>query len=154
LREVYAYRERQAERQDVPPFKVMNDQTLLAIAQTSPRSLDDLRQLHGMTPGQIHRHGAHLLHAVQRGLRATPPTPPPFEREADEVRERYDRLRQWRKQRAQARGVESDVIVPREALWELARRAPKTLDDLQHMAHLGPWRRQTYGPELLRVLHG
>ncbi|MGQ0601295.1 MAG: HRDC domain-containing protein, partial [Anaerolineales bacterium] len=66
--------------------------------------------------------------------------------------ERYERLRQWRKQKAQARGVESDVILPREALWEMARRPPRTLPELQQLEHLGPWRRATYGTELLEVL--
>jgi superfamily II DNA helicase RecQ len=70
----------------------------------------------------------------------------------DEVRERYERLRQWRKQRAQGRAVESDVIVPREALRELALRAPRTLDELCQIAALGPWRRKMYGPEILKVL--
>jgi ribonuclease D len=48
--------------------------------------------------------------------------------------------------------VESDVILPREALWEMARRAPRTAEDLGRMEHLGPWRREAYGPELLAVL--
>ena len=43
-----------------------------------------------------------------------------------DLRERYDLLHQWRKRKAQARGVESDVIVSRDALRELARAAPRT----------------------------
>jgi ribonuclease D len=152
LREIYHYRERQAERANRPPFKILSEQTLMEIARRCPRSPAELRALHGMTPGQMERHAAHLLHAVQRGLAATPPHPPRQTREADDVRDRYERLHRWRKRKAQARGVESDVILPREALWELARRAPRTLDELRTIEHLGPWRRATYGAELLRVL--
>jgi ribonuclease D len=153
LRELYLYRERQAERVNRPPFKVMGDQTLLEIARRCPKRTSDLERITGMTPAQIRRHATGVLRAVQQGLASAPPHPPPFAREPDEVRERYDRLHQWRKQTAQARGVESDVIVPREALWELARRAPRTPDELQHLKHLGPWRRRTYGAEILKALN-
>jgi ribonuclease D len=130
----------------------MNDQTLLEIAQRCPTQPHELREASGMTPAQIRRHAAGLLSAVQRGLSAPPLRPPRSAPEREAVRDRYERLRQWRKQRAAARGVESDVIVPREALWELARRAPRTLDELAAIEDLGPWRRQTYGSEILQVL--
>jgi ribonuclease D len=152
LREVYHYRERQAERANRPPFKIFSEQTLMEIAQHCPRSPDDLRGLSGMTSGQMERHAHALLQAVQHGLAAAPLHPPRQTREADDVRERYERLHLWRKRKAQARGVESDVILPRDTLWELARRVPRTPDDLQSIATLGPWRRATYGAELLKVL--
>jgi ribonuclease D len=152
LRELFWYRERQAERANRPPFKILSEQTLLEIARRAPHTPEGLRHLPGMTPGQMQRHAAGLLQAVQRGHEAPPAHPPRTQREPDEVRERYDRLHSWRKRTAQARGVESDVILPRDALWELARRAPRTSADLQTIEHLGPWRRETYGTEILRIL--
>lgn len=152
LRELYEYREHQAERANRPPFKVMSDQTLLEVARVCPRSPAELEGLPGMTPAQIRRHGAALVRAVKRGLAAGPLRPPHFEREPDSVRERYELLHQWRKRKAQARGVESDVIISRDALWELARRAPRSPEALAQIEHLGPWRRETYGAEILAVI--
>jgi ribonuclease D len=152
LRELHEYRERQAERADRPPFKVMSDQTLLEIARQGPNSLADLEGLPGMTPQQIRRHGANLLKVVRRGLGGPPARPPHYEREPDTVRERYELLHQWRKRKAQARGVESDVIISRDALWELARTAPSTPEALAQIETLGPWRREAYGDEILKVL--
>ena len=60
----------------------------------------------------------------------------------------------WRKNRARARGVESDVILPRTALWDLARRPPLTHGALAHITDFGPWRRKTYGEEILALLSG
>jgi ribonuclease D len=68
------------------------------------------------------------------------------------VQDRYERLHTWRKDKARARGVESDVILPRTALWDLARRQPRTPDELAEIADLGPWRRQAYGEEILKLL--
>ena len=152
LREVYLYRERQAERADHSPFKVMSEGTLMEIARGCPKTLSDLKEVTGMTQDQIRRHGGDLLQAVQLGLRTPAPPRPHIPRVPDEVRERYDRLHEWRKQTAQGRGVESDVILPREALWELARRVPSTLEELDAIEQLGPWRRHSYGADILKVL--
>ncbi len=105
-----------------------------------------------MTPEQIHRHTHGVLHAVQQGLHAPAQRAPQADRESDDVRDRYDRLHTWRKERARARGVESDVILPRAALWDLARCAPRTHGELAHITDLGPWRRETYGEEILALL--
>lgn len=152
LNELFSYRDQQAQRRDVPPFKVMSDGTLIALAKKAPQSREALRGVFGMTEGQIARHGDGLLDAIKRGLAAPPARRPKPAPEPDEVRERFEKLRRWRRQKAQARGVESDVIVPREALWELARRAPRTAADLAGLEHLGPWRRQAYGEEILGLL--
>ena len=68
------------------------------------------------------------------------------------VTERYNALHSWRKARADRRGVESDVIVPKQTLWHLAHKDPSTVDELQNIHGLGPWRLQTYGREILDVL--
>lgn len=152
LREVFVYRDSQSSQANLPPFKVIGEPMLLDIAQRMPQTLDDLTGIVAMTPGQIHRHVAALLRAVQDGRAATPPSPPLMEREPDDVRDRYDRLQNWRKKRAQARGVESDVILPRTTLWDLARRRPRTIDDLADIVDFGPTRRAMYGQEILAIL--
>ena len=146
------YREQQAERSDRPPFKVMGEATLLDLALRAPRREDDLRGIPGLTPDQIRRHGRGLLEAIEQGLQAPPETPPAPVAEPEDVIDRYERLRVWRRDKARARGVESDVIIPRAALVDLARRPPRTPDDLAAISDLGPWRRQTYGAELLALL--
>ena len=152
LQALFAYREQQAERIDRPPFKVMGEETLMALVRLAPRDAESLKGVPGMTPDQIQRHAHGVLEAIQQGLEAPAQRPPQAEREPDEVRNRYDRLHTWRKDRAKARGVESDVILPRTALWDLARRPPRTLDELAHIADFGPWRRETYGAEILTLL--
>jgi ribonuclease D len=105
-----------------------------------------------MTPEQIHRHAHGVLQAIEHGLQAAPLRAPRADRESDEVQERYDRLHTWRKDRARARGVESDVILPRTALWDLARRPPRTRAELATITDFGPWRQDAYGEEILTLL--
>jgi ribonuclease D len=68
------------------------------------------------------------------------------------VVDRYELLRAWRRDRGQARGVESDIILSRDAMWAIAHENPQTREALA--AILGPWRLKTYGEELLDVLAG
>ena len=152
LKALFAFREQQAERMDAPPFKVMGEATLLELARRAPRAAADLPTVPGMTPDQIRRYGQGLLAAIAEGLEAPGQQMPQVERESDEVRDRYDRLHTWRKNRAKLRGVESDVILPRTTLWDLARRPPGSLDELAQIADFGPWRREKYGKEILALI--
>ena len=154
LAALFAYREQQAERLDRPPFKVMGEATLMELTRRAPRRAEDLQGLPGVTPEQLRRHAHGVLQAIEQGLQTPGLRAPHAHREPDDVRDRYDRLHTWRKERARLRGVESDVILPRAALLDLARRAPCTHGDLAHIEGFGPWRRKMYGEEVLALLSG
>jgi ribonuclease D len=73
-------------------------------------------------------------------------------RPADNILTRYDKLHTWRKIRARNRGVESDVIVSRNALEAIATTNPRTMAELSQIEELSDWHCQTYGKEILEVL--
>lgn len=153
LQELYRYRDEMARRRDQPPFKIMGDRTLLELATLAPRRTQDIQGISGMSHAQIRRYGEGILQAVQDGLQARPPRRPPSPpRPTDAVIARFEALHTWRKKRAQRRGVESDVIVSKDALWALARLAPQSEDELERIQELGPWKTQMYGAEILSVI--
>lgn len=152
LRELYNLREEIAESRNVPPFKVFGNHVLVDLARAMPHSNNDLRTVRGMSAGQIRRYGAQILAAVGRGKRASLPEPPSYRPPPQEVTDRYTALHTWRKERALQRGVESDVIISKQALWSLAQKVPSSLDQMEKIPGLGPWRLQTYGAELLQVI--
>ncbi len=153
VRELYLLRDALARRYDRPPFKIFGDQVLVALAELEPRRPADLLMVKGLGSRLVQRDGAAILEAVARGRQAPPPAPPKRKQRPDpEVTARYEALRVWRKQRAAERGVESDVILPRDTMWALAHRVPSREDELNEIPGLGPWRRAKYGAELLAVL--
>lgn len=153
LRAVYLFRDREARRRNVPHFKVLGDQTLLEIAARVPSDLDELAEIHGMSTGQQQRYGRQLLSVIAEARQTPPPQPPKRPaRPPEAVLVRYDRLHRWRKNRAHARGVESDVIVSRDALWAIAQANPRTVQELAALEVLGPWRLAAYGEEIVRQL--
>jgi hypothetical protein len=48
--------------------------------------------------------------------------------------------------------VESDIILPRDLLHNLASRNPLKMDSLTECLEDVPWRREQYGEEILQVL--
>ena len=153
LRELYLYRERMAEQRDVPPFKVMEEKRLLELAQREPGSIRQLERMGTLSEWQVRKYGRGILRSVERGRKAKVPKQPRQRRPDDAVLTRFDALRDWRKARARQRGVESDVVMTKDDLWILARKAPHTQDELVAIGKPGPWKRKTYGKEILAVLN-
>jgi ribonuclease D len=155
LRRLFIFRDRYARKLDRPPFKVMNDATLVRLAQARPADQRSLSNVKGLSHHMRHRAAGKLLEVIAEGLSATPPSYPHSQqrRPDDKTLARYEALRAWRKRIAGARGVEPDVILSNSTLMALARRAPATAQALAGVKALDDWQRSTYGEELLRVLN-
>jgi len=154
LQELCSYREKAAQSLDRPVFKVMGDQTLMALASQCPSSLDELRQIPGMSALQVRRHGGAILAAIRRGLQAPPYYPPRSPRPDERYLNRLEALRQWRKVKASELGVESDVILPRDLLYSLAQANPRGKAELDEVMEEVPWRLEQFGEQILEVLRG
>jgi ribonuclease D len=154
LRHLYTFRDQYARKLDRPPFKVMNDATLLRLARTRPTDFGSLAQVRGLSRHMRYQAGHRLLEVIAEGLEAPHPSYPrhPNHRPDDETLVRYEALRAWRKRTAETRNVEPGVILPNNALMALAKRAPRTTQALSKIKVLDDWQRETYGDELLEVL--
>ena len=153
LQEITFFREWQAKRLDRPHFKVLANKTLIEIARAQPKTRAELEELYGMTPNQIRRFGEGLLAAVNRGLKRTPPDRPKPKRRNHAAASRYKHLHAWRKKTAEQRGVDSDIILPREIVEEIANLSPKTLQELQTIMQPLEWRFEKYKDEILEIIH-
>jgi ribonuclease D len=152
LMEVCSYREERARLVDQPPFRILPNQTLLEIAQLMPRKRADLNHVAGLSPKLIDRYGAGLLEAVERGIVGPPAYRPMIQRPSDAILGRMEVLRNWRKLTAREIGVESDVVLPRDAVEVIAMRGPRSLDELKQIMSDLPWRFEHFGPQILKTL--
>ena len=154
LRELFAWRDQTARQLDRPPFKVVGNEALLNLARLQPSDSEGLQHVPGLVPRLADRYAQPILAALERGRDTPLPHPPSAEPVDPAILGRYDQLRRWRKAAAAERGVESDIVVPREVLWDIARAAPRSLAALQPLMDCLPWRFQAYGPALLHALWG
>ncbi len=157
LRELYVMRDGRSREGDVPPFRILSDETLLALARKSPLTPEDLEGIKGVTPLVRRRIGAAILAAVREGQSVPEhllPSPPrgAGRRKTAAFRVRVERLRDWRKQQSAALGLDPGVLFPHATLEALASAGVAGLETPEHVPGLRQWRRRLILPEAGRLL--
>jgi ATP-dependent DNA helicase RecQ len=64
----------------------------------------------------------------------------------------FEALRAWRAATARSMGVPAYVVFPDATLAEVARRRPRSEDDLREVKGIGPKKLESYGADLLRLV--
>jgi ribonuclease D len=159
LETIWDWRERHSQRTERPPFKVLGESTLVALALDRPQSIDALRKITGLSGRQVDRFGRELLEAVRQGGRRPVPRRPAAAKRSDstlsaEGRRRFDALRRWRTETAAARGVDPDIVFSNETLVQISAGRPDSVAALAAIPAIGRWKAQTYGPAVLKMLKG
>jgi ribonuclease D len=163
LRELFLLRDRRAREVNRPPFKVLSDLFLAEVSRRLPQTEEQLAAIPGASAAQIKKVAPQVLEAVKAGSGAAALPRPraakargPWGRNAGppppEVEDRYERLRAWRKERAEARKVEVQVIAPNAVLMSIARTDPGDLAALGLVEGMDAFRLGQYGGEILEVL--
>lgn len=158
LRELYELRERLALAADRPPFKILSDATLVALAQAGPDSIAALGPIPGCTPRVIGRWGHAILEAVARARampeselpRLTPPQRPPSL--PGVVRRRIEALRNWRAEAAPKFGLEPGALLPNRLIRAIAEAAPRDREALARVEGVRRWRAEVLGDGILAAI--
>jgi ribonuclease D len=156
LREVHAWREAQAASTDRPAFKIVPNEALLAIAESPPRSRDELTRVRGASL-RLRAQAAEVFDVVARAL-ATPeselpslaPTPRPVVAEA--VRRRMLALRAWRAVEGARLELDASLVLPQRLLERVAEAAPRDEEGLAQVDGLRRWRVVHFGKALLAAV--
>ena len=148
------YRETQAQKRDVPPFKVLSSSILLELARNPPDDLDGIALVEGMSENLIRRHGTALLQGIEKGKNSHSKFPASRQKPDAAYLHRLELLKQWRKAEASSLSVESDVILPRELMEAVARENPQSIQQLGTLMKGYPWRFQRSGESILANLKG
>jgi ribonuclease D len=156
LREVHEWREDLAEATDVPAFRIVSPQTLLALAQTPPRDEDAVRKLPGL-PRMARQRAGEIAAAVARAQARPESDWPRVPRErppvvTPAVRKRVDALRAWRAQAAPRLGLDISLVLPQRLLDRVAETAPGDRAGLERVEGLRRWRIDALGDEILDAL--
>jgi len=157
LRELHQARETLAIKVDRPPFMILGNETLVAVAVLKPRDSNTILTIKGCTVNVVRRAGEAILAAVERGL-AVPDSdlpvrrPNPRPRISGAVQRRSEALRAWRVEAAKLVELDAGVIFPQRLIDKLAHDPPRDLEDLARVEGVGRWRAELFGAALLRRL--
>ena len=157
LRELHAARETLALRLDRPPFMIVGNESLVALAKRLPADNEAILSVAGCTPPVVRRAGPAILEAVARGLAlpadelpAYRPIPRPHLPAA--VRRRAEALRAWRTRASKEIGLEPGVLFPQRLIDRLAAAPPTDLAALRQVEGVHGWRVGLLGPAVLEAL--
>jgi ribonuclease D len=157
LEALWQWRENEAQRRDIPPFKVMGNKALAELAENQPATKRELANTPHIGRATVHRYGSQLLEMIRDGQRRPLPEPPESARPPDyrldrKIMARYDALRKWRTKTAEQRGVAPEIVMANATLLEVAKRSPQNLKELQKIRDIGPWKAETYGAAMLEIV--
>ncbi|HEV8398940.1 MAG TPA: ribonuclease D [Gemmatimonadales bacterium] len=157
FRELHRWRETIAQRDDKAPFRVIGNDSLLAISKAMPATAADLAKLKDVPASLARRHGPALLEGVARA-RALPESElPRLERSARAPKDpefdgRVERLKAVRNRFATEMGLDPGVLCGRTTLEAVARAAPKDRAGLAQVGELRRWQGDVLGDAMLEAL--
>ena len=154
-RELAAWRERTAEREDRPVGSILRDPSVVELAKRAPRDRRALGNIRGLTPDVGRRRGEEIIAAIERG------------REAEPIRlEKEERLHTESgdgpvialaeslvRARALEAGLAYELIAARADLTPVVVAVRRGIDP-PAVRTLEGWRRALVGDELLALLRG
>ena len=155
LREVAAWREREAQRRDLPRQRVLRDEALVEIAHHTPSTVAELARTRGLGRGLAEREaGAALLEAVRRGLAVPEKDRPIPTARAESALPRglgpvSDLLKVLLKMTCEESGVARKLVASSADLELIA-----AFGEEAKVPALHGWRRQVFGDAALKLRAG
>jgi ribonuclease D len=154
LEALLGFREAQAKKADLPPFKVFGNECLLELAMKKPLGLEELEAGKVLSRRQIDRYGTFLLQTIQQAMSVPEEDLPVYPRESrpdvsSPVRKRVKALRTWREMRAKTLEMEPGILLSNALINDLALRNPRSTKEMEEIPGLKKWRQTHFGREIL-----
>ena len=163
LREYLARRTRRA------PYQVMETRTVRELATHRPRDREELLETYGIGDVKADWFGENIVRSIESWEKAHPDAsgrmPRPYGGRArtrvssgrgagrgDDSEVLFQRLREWRLERAKQDQVPAYVVFKDDVLWEIAARRPITPEELHAISGVGPKKLGLYGIGVIEVV--
>ena len=151
LREVAAWREREAQRRNIPRTHVLRDQALLEIASQAPRTERALRTLRGLKTGLPKTEKLTLLAAINKGAELPENMAPVLPRRTQKdpsMEATRDLIKILLKHSSTEHGVAPKLIINADGIEKLISRE----NSVEEM--LSGWRYKVFGNHATKLLEG
>lgn len=151
LKEIAAWRERTAQRIDIPRQRLLRDEQLLEISSHAPKSVEELAMTRGLGRGFAEGwQGRELMEAVERARSLPDSELPVRDKPPEQLRAPsavVDLLRTLLRLKAEQAGVAGRLVAGAD---ELDRMAAGKRD----VAALKGWRREVFGADAIDLIEG
>jgi ribonuclease D len=157
LKELFEFRELEAERLDWPAYRVMRNETLLYLTQTPHVPLEEVPDL---SPQLVRRAGSKIREAVKRGQGGPVVNRPARTRRnhflSRDVQARLQVLKQWRLNKSAELGLDPALLWPAASLERLAQQPNTWKTELAgtEAVEIRAWQREQFSRELAEIVDG
>jgi ribonuclease D len=154
LKALLEFREAQAQKSDLPPFKVLGNEPLLELAMKKPLRLEEMETGKVLSGKLIHRYGTRLLQEIHRAMAVPDEDLPVYPRKTwtdlpSPARKRVKALKTWRDMRAKDLGMEPGILLNNALINDLALKNPRSIKEMEEIPGLKKWRQNHFGREIL-----
>jgi len=160
LRELAAWREQQAQKQDIPRRRIVGDEPLVALARKAQLAIEQLSGIRGLNSGVTRRFGEAMLHAWQQGQQCPEsewPCPKTSARNSEGTEMRLELLSALVRLRAEEVSIAATILASKQdiaALASWANHGSFSMNNLPDNPCLRGWRKELIGNDMLRMLKG
>src|SRR5690242_8528281 len=151
LKEVAAWRERTAQRIDIPRQRLLRDEQLLEIASHSPKTVEELALTRGLGRGFAEGwQGREILEAIEKARKLPDAQLPTRDRPPEQLRAPsavVDMLRTLLRLKAEQAGVAARLVASADEIDRLAAGKRDV-----HVLH--GWRNEIFGKDALALIEG
>ncbi len=158
LENLLALRMELAEKKDVPLFKIMSNQSLLAMATGRPKSPEEMVAKKMLSRRQVQMYGHLCRKAIARAMALSHKDLPAYPRTVmprknPEVMARITALKKMREKKSDSLGMEPGFLINNATIMALALERPVTRADLDAMDLLRNWQKEALGDVVLETLN-
>jgi ribonuclease D len=162
LKELWGWREKEAERKDRPPFKVLHTEQLLLIAEYAEKHPGaDVAEL-PKAPRNIKGEHRDALNRVLAAAASKPPLryeekktgKPKHRRMNKEAERRFDALRKSREEIAKELKFQPSLLATNYVLENFAVECPQNKEAMRELGSLMAWQTEIVAEPFLKALRG
>lgn len=152
LEKLLSFRDAEAQRRDLPPFKILGTETIRELVERKPSSTAELLTVNGISPRLAERYGQAILDTIASGLAVRqedlpryPQTPRVKRSPAAEAR--LKRLKSWREAKAAELGIATGLLANNALLERLAESNMRKAQ-ADAAAGLKEWQKRLFADEI------
>ncbi|NWH06453.1 HRDC domain-containing protein [Desulfobacter latus] len=147
----------QAEKKDLPPFKIMSNQSIMTMVQRRPASVEAILKYRALSPKQAGMYGQLCVKAIEtalalphRELPAYPRTRMP--KKNPQVLGRIDALKKMREAASRGLAMEPGFLINNNMIAAVAADKPSSREDLLQIPGMRNWQVEALGDRIIETL--
>jgi ribonuclease D len=146
-----------AEKKDQPLFKIMSNQSLMAMAEEKPATIDQILKIRALSPRQSDMYGKLCVEVIMKAMELEQDKLPLYPKSRRpkrdmKVQERIKKLKKMREKSSSSMGMEPGFILNNAVISSIALTRPDTSENLLKIENIRRWQVETIGNDIISTL--